>query len=50
VTSLRDAIYFPGFQHARPVFVLAAWAATFFTAMLVAYRRTVGVRHDRLTS
>ena len=50
VTSLRDAIYFPGFQHARPVFVLATWAVTFFTAMLVAYRRTVGVRHDRLTS
>ena len=34
VTSLRDAIYFPGYQHARPLLVLAAWAATLFAAML----------------
>ena len=42
VTSLRDAIYFPGYQHARPILVLAAWAATLFAAMLAAshYRRT----------
>jgi hypothetical protein len=40
VTSLRDAIYFPGHQHARPILVLAAWAAALFGAMLVAsYRR-----------
>jgi hypothetical protein len=40
VTSLRDAVYFPGYQHARPVIVLAAWAAVLFAAMvLVAHRR-----------
>ena len=40
VTSLRDAIYFPGYQHARPILVLAAWAAALFGAMLVvSYRR-----------
>ena len=36
VTSLRDAIYFPGYEHARPIVVLTAWAAAFFGAMLVA--------------
>jgi hypothetical protein len=35
VTALRDAIYFPGYQHARPLLVLAAWAAALFGAMLV---------------
>jgi hypothetical protein len=40
VTSLRDAIYFPGYEHARPVLVLAAFAAALFGTMLVAsYRR-----------
>jgi hypothetical protein len=40
VTSLRDAIYFPGYEQARPILVLAAWAAAFFGAMLVvSYRR-----------
>jgi hypothetical protein len=40
VTSLRDAVYFQGYQHARPVIVLAAWAAVLFAAMvLVAHRR-----------
>jgi hypothetical protein len=39
VTSLRDAIYFPGYQHARPILVLAAWAATPFAAMLIASHR-----------
>ena len=40
VTSLRDAIYFPGYEHARPILVLAAWAAALFGAMLVvSYRR-----------
>jgi hypothetical protein len=39
VTSLRDAIYFPQYQHARPILVLAAWAAALFTAMVVASRR-----------
>ena len=39
VTAIRDAIYFPGFQHARPVLVLAAWAATLFSAMVVVSHR-----------
>jgi hypothetical protein len=40
VTSLRDAIYFPGYQHARPVLVLVAWALVLFSAMLfVSHRR-----------
>jgi hypothetical protein len=39
VTSLRDAIYFPGYEHLRPILVLAAWATTLFAAMLVASRR-----------
>jgi hypothetical protein len=39
VTALRDAIYFPGYQHARPILVLAAWTATFFAAMLIASHR-----------
>ena len=40
VTSLRDAIYFTGNQHTRPVLVLTAWAAVLFAAMLsVSYRR-----------
>jgi hypothetical protein len=43
VTALRDAIYFPGNQHARPILVLAAWAATLFAVMLV-------VSHHRRTS
>jgi hypothetical protein len=39
VTSLRDAIYFPGYQHARPLLVLTAWAAMLFVAMLIASGR-----------
>ena len=39
VTSLRNAIYFHGYQHARPILVLAAWAATLFAAMLIASHR-----------
>jgi hypothetical protein len=39
VTSLRDAVYFPASQHARPILVLAAWAATLFAAMVAASRR-----------
>jgi hypothetical protein len=39
VTSLRDAIYFPHYQYARPILVLAVWAAALFTAMVVASRR-----------
>jgi hypothetical protein len=43
VTSLRDAIYFNDYQHARPILVLAAWAAGLFAAM-------VGVSRQRRTS
>jgi hypothetical protein len=39
VTSLRDAIYFPGYEHARPIVVLMAWAAGLFVVMLVASQR-----------
>ena len=39
ITALRDAIYFPGYQHARPILVVAAWSATLFAAMLAASRR-----------
>ena len=35
VTALRDAIYFPSYQHVRPVIVLAVWAAASLAAMLV---------------
>ena len=34
VSSLRDAIYFPGYEHARPIVVLMAWAAGLFVVML----------------
>jgi hypothetical protein len=36
VTSLRDAVYFPSYQHARPLLVVAAWALALFGAMLFA--------------
>jgi hypothetical protein len=39
VTALREAVYFPDYQHARPILVLAAWAAVLFAAMLVESRR-----------
>ena len=39
VTALRDAVYFRGYQHARPIAVLAVWAAALFTAMLVVSHR-----------
>jgi hypothetical protein len=39
VTSLRDAIYFPDYQHARPLLVLTAWAAALLIAMLVTSHR-----------
>jgi hypothetical protein len=39
VTSLRNAVYFPAYQHAEPIAVLAAWAAALFAAMaLVSHR------------
>jgi hypothetical protein len=40
VSSLRNAIYFRDYQHARPLLVLGVWAAALFTAwVLLAYRR-----------
>jgi hypothetical protein len=42
VTSLRDAVYFPGYQHARPLLVLTAWATVLFAGMIVAQRRRMG--------
>jgi ABC-type multidrug transport system permease subunit len=39
VTALRDAIYFRGYQHVRPVAVLAGWAAVLFTAWLLSAHR-----------
>jgi hypothetical protein len=40
VTSLRNAIYFPSFQHARPLLVIAAWAALLLGVMVTtAHRR-----------
>ena len=42
VTSLRDVIYFSGYEHARPIVVLMAWAGGLFVVMLaVAQRRRV---------
>lgn len=34
-TALREAVYFPAYQHAHPIVVLAAWALLLFAAMLV---------------
>jgi hypothetical protein len=39
VTSLRDAIYFPDFQHVRPILVLATWTVVLFTATQIVSRR-----------
>jgi hypothetical protein len=39
VTSLRDAIYFPGDQHTRPILVLSAWAAALFAVMVAESHR-----------
>ncbi|MCW2631530.1 MAG: hypothetical protein JWR88_492 [Pseudonocardia sp.] len=39
VTALRDAVYFPTYQHPRPILVLAAWATALLVAMVVVSRR-----------
>jgi hypothetical protein len=39
VTALRDAIYFSGHQHVRPIAVLTFWAVALFAAWLVVARR-----------
>jgi hypothetical protein len=39
VTALREAVYFPSYQHAHAIVVLATWATAIFAAMLVVSRR-----------
>jgi hypothetical protein len=39
VTALRDAVYFRGDQHVRPIAVLAVWAMAVFGVWLVVARR-----------
>jgi hypothetical protein len=39
VTALRDAVYYSGYQHVRPILVLAGWAAVLFALMVVESRR-----------
>lgn len=39
VTALRNAVYFPDHQHARPLVVLVAWAIALVAAMLLVSRR-----------
>jgi hypothetical protein len=39
VTALRDAVYFPSDQHARPVVVLGTWAAALLVGMVLVSRR-----------
>ena len=43
VTAMRDAVYFRSHQHARPIFVLVAWATLLFASMVV-------ISHRRRTS
>jgi hypothetical protein len=39
VTALREAVYFPTYQHAHPIVVLATWATALFAAMLLVSHR-----------
>jgi hypothetical protein len=39
VTALREAVYFPAYQHAHPFVVLATWATLLFAAMLLVSHR-----------
>jgi hypothetical protein len=39
VTALREAIYFPAYQHAHPFVVLATWATLLFAAMVLVSHR-----------
>jgi hypothetical protein len=39
VTALREAGYFPAFQHARPIAILATWTTVLFVAMLAVSHR-----------
>ena len=38
VTALRNAVYFPAYQHAQPIVVLATWATALFVAMVLVAR------------
>jgi hypothetical protein len=38
VDALREAVYFPSYQHARPIVVLATWAVGLLATMLVVSR------------
>jgi hypothetical protein len=48
VTALREAVYFPAYQHAHPIAVLATWAAALFAAMLLVSHRLAGARESLL--
>jgi hypothetical protein len=39
VDSIREAVYFPSYQHAQPIAVLATWATALLTVMLVVSHR-----------
>ena len=39
VTALREAVYFPAYQHAHPIAVLATWATALFAVMLLVSHR-----------
>jgi hypothetical protein len=39
VTSLRNAVYFPTWQHLQPIAVLATWTAALFAAMVLVSRK-----------
>jgi hypothetical protein len=39
VTALREAVYFPTYQHAHPIVVLASWATALFAVMVVVSHR-----------
>jgi hypothetical protein len=39
VTALREAVYFPTYQHLHPIVVLASWATVLFAAMVAVSHR-----------
>jgi hypothetical protein len=39
VTALREAVYFPSYQHGQPVAVLAVWATALFATMVLVSHR-----------
>jgi hypothetical protein len=39
VDTLREAVYFPSYQHARPIAVLATWATALLAGMLLVSHR-----------